>query len=111
VQISVIVAITQQSFLRIDVGNGFVTTEFDHELVGPKPLLANALNGTRWAHPSLPSLAKGKRVKIPSPFCSLLPVTAPKNIGLLSYDVGELRGEFLIRLSITVAWPPNHLCW
>jgi hypothetical protein len=36
VQISVIVAITQQSFLRIEAGNGFVTTEFGHELVGPK---------------------------------------------------------------------------
>jgi len=44
----VIVAITQQSFLRIEVGNGFVTTEFGHELVGPKPLLASALNWTWW---------------------------------------------------------------
>ena len=47
VQISVIVAITQYSILRIDAGNGFVTTEFDHELVEPKHSLANALFGLR----------------------------------------------------------------
>lgn len=47
VQISVIVAITQYSFLRTNAGNGFVTTEFGHELVGPKLLLASALPRTR----------------------------------------------------------------
>ena len=28
--------------LRTNAGNGFVTTVFDHELVGPKPLSASA---------------------------------------------------------------------
>jgi hypothetical protein len=65
VQISVIVAITQQSFLRIKAGNGFVTTEFDHELVGPKLSLARALNWTRLIFPDQPLEAKGKKVKIP----------------------------------------------
>lgn len=68
-QISVIVAITQYSILRIKAGNGFVTTGFDHELVGPKLLLASAppwdvavlLRGTALV------VAKGKRVNIPSP--------------------------------------------
>jgi hypothetical protein len=109
VQISVIVAITQYSFLRIDVGNGFVTTEFGHELGDPKLLLANALTGLRPGFRVLPSLAKGKRVKIPSPFCGVPLVTAPKNTGKPSYDVGALGGEFLIRLSITGNRPQNHL--
>lgn len=61
-----IVAITQQSFLRIKAGNGFVTTEFDHELVGPKLSLARALNWKRLVSLGIgPLVAKGKKVKIP----------------------------------------------
>jgi hypothetical protein len=109
VQISVIVAITQQSFLRIEAGNGFVTTEFGHELVGPKPMPARALLGLDWSLGTSHLLAKGKRVKSPSPFCSLLPVTAPKNTGDPSYGVGVLRGEFRLRLSITATRALNRL--
>lgn len=108
-QISVIVAITQYSILRIDAGNGFVTTEFDHELVEPKHSLANALFGLRTGSRARPSSAKGKWVKIPTPICGLPLVTTPKNTGKPSYDGGALGGEFLIRLSITGNQPQKHL--
>jgi hypothetical protein len=56
VKISVIEENNKKSFMRIEVGNGFVTTEFGHELAGPKLLLASALNWTwrlaRAAHAS-----------------------------------------------------------
>jgi hypothetical protein len=63
VQISVIVAITQQSFLRIEAGNGFVTTEFGHELVGPKLLTASALSGqwsVLWDRPDVGKRQEGE---------------------------------------------------